>query len=147
MDLTKSVPRSVHAKFAGIVQIGRTIDKARASLTNTLGEYHYNCGMDQAVFKFLGVDDHEVFAKEIGKRSDAAAEQWISDTYLSKKSQAEIAKWNEEWVGSAPDPSTDSYKYFIDLRNTIAPDRTDVTAWADLLDLDEGRTVPKRAAA
>jgi hypothetical protein len=147
MDLTKTYPRSVHQKFAGVVQLGRTVDKARASHTNTLGEYHYNCGMDQAIFKFLGVTDHEAFAKEIGTRSDSAVEQWIRDTYLAKKSQADIAKWNEEWVQHAPDPSSDSYKYFIDLRGKVGPGRTDVTTWADLLDLDESREVPKRAAA
>jgi hypothetical protein len=35
-------------------------------------------------------------------------------------------------------------EYFLKLRNEAAPDRTDVTTWADLLDLDEKRTVPKR---
>jgi hypothetical protein len=29
----------------------------------------------------------------------------------------------------------------------VAPDRTDVTSWADLLDLDEKRPVPQRVAA
>jgi len=147
MDLTKTYPRSVHQKFAGIVQIGRTVDKARASLTETLGEYHYNCGMDQAVFKFLGVDDHEAFAREVGGRSDAAVEQWIRDKYVASKSPAEIAKWNEEWVSHAPEAGSDSAKYFVDLREKIAPGQTDVTTWADLLDLDEAREVPQRVAA
>jgi hypothetical protein len=147
MDLTKSYPRSVHQKFAGIVQLGRTLDKARASLTNTLGEYHYNCGMDQAVFKFLGVDDHEAFAKEVGQRSDSAVEQWIREKYLSTKTDADIAKWNEEWVRYAPAAGSDSFAYFIDLREKIAPGRTDVTSWPDLLDLDEQREVPVRTAA
>jgi hypothetical protein len=31
------------------------------------------------------------------------------------------------------------------MRNAVAPDRTDVTAWPDLLDLDEKREVPRRA--
>jgi hypothetical protein len=33
------------------------------------------------------------------------------------------------------------------MRGEVAPDRTDVTAWADLLDLDEKRAVPHRVAA
>jgi hypothetical protein len=32
----------------------------------------------------------------------------------------------------------------LELRNQIAPDRTDVTTWPDLPDLDEKRTVSKR---
>jgi hypothetical protein len=34
--------------------------------------------------------------------------------------------------------------HFNELRAKIAPSRTDVTSWPDLLDLDEGRTVPHR---
>jgi uncharacterized protein DUF5069 len=147
MDLSKTYPRSVHEKFAGIVQIGRTVDKARASLTSTLGEYHFNCGMDQAVFKFLGVSDHEAFAKEVGKRDDAETERWIKDTYLASKSPAEIAKWNQDWVTTPPAAGSDSAKYFVQLRDTIAPTRTDVSTWPDLLDLDEQRVVPQRVAA
>ena len=147
MDLSKSYPRSVHEKFAGIVQIGRTVDKARASLTDTLGEYHYNCGMDQAVFKFLGVTDHEAFAREIGRRTDAEAEKWIQETYLASKSPTEIATWNRDWVTTPPAQGSDSAKYFVQLRETIAPNRIDVTTWPDLLDLDEQRVVPVRSAA
>lgn len=35
---------------------------------------------------------------------------------------------------------------FLELRHEVAPDRDDVTAWADLLSLDEKRQVPKRVA-
>jgi hypothetical protein len=36
---------------------------------------------------------------------------------------------------------------FNELRAKVAPDRTDVTTWPDLLDLDEHRSVPKRTGA
>lgn len=147
MNLTQSYPRSVHDKFAGIVQIGRTVDKARAFSAGTLGEYHYNCGMDQAVFKFLGVTDHEAFAKTVSVLSDPQVEQWLRNTYTSKKTPAEIEQWNREWLGHGPEPNSDSYAYFVDLRNQLAPDRTDITTWPDLLDLDEHRDVPRKAAA
>lgn len=147
MDLTKTYPRSVHDRFAGIVQLGRTIDKARAYKAGATGEYHYNCGMDQAVFGFLGVTDHEAFATEVESRTDADVERWVREAYLSKKTPAQIDAWNREWVTHGPDAGSDSYRYFIDLRGKIAPDRTDVTTWPDLLDLDEGRHVPARKAA
>ncbi len=47
----------------------------------------------------------------------------------------------------SPEPGSDGEKYFLELRGEVAPDRTDVTAWPDLLDLDEKRAVPKRAVA
>jgi len=147
MDLTKNYPRSVHDKFAGIVQLGRTVDKSRAYTTKTLGEYHYNCGMDQAVFGFLGVTDHDAFAAEVAKRDDAGVERWVRETYLSRKSPDEIAAWNKDWTSHEPEKGSDSYNYFIQLREKLAPDRTDVTTWPDLLDLDEHRQVPVRTPA
>ena len=147
MDLTKTYPRSVHDRFAGIVQIGRTTDKARAYRAGTVGEYHYNCGMDRAVFEFLGISDHEAYADKASTTNDAELERWLRETYLSKKTAAEINRWNSEWVNDGPTPGSDGAKYFVQLREQIAPSRTDVTAWADLLDLDEHRDVPRRKAA
>ena len=147
MDLTKTYPRSVHDRFAGIVQIGRTTDKARAFRAGTLGEYHYNCSMDQAVFAFLGISDHGAYADKAASTSDAELERWLRDTYLSKKTAAEIDAWNREWVENAPAPGSDSAKYFFQLRAQIDPTRTDVTSWPDLLDLEEHRDVPRRKAA
>jgi hypothetical protein len=34
--------------------------------------------------------------------------------------------------------------HFQELRSKVARGRTDVVSWSDLLDLEEGRTVPQR---
>ena len=145
MDLTTSYPRSVKDKIGGLVQIGRTIDKGKAVAHGKAGEYHYNCPMDQHVFEFLGID-HEQLLDVIKTKSDGEVEAYVTG-FIKKKSPAEIEAFNTEWLTHAPAPGTDSYKYFMELRNEVAPDRTDVTAWADLLDLDEKRPVPHRVAA
>ncbi len=143
MDLTKNYPRSVHAKLHGLVQIGRTIDKGKALAHGNVGEYHYNCGMDQAVFAFLNLD-HEQLLEVIKKaKNDAEIDSYVAP-FVHKKSAEEIERWNNEWVTKQPEG--DSLKYFLELRNQVAPDRTDVTSWADLLDLDEKRAVPVRTA-
>jgi len=142
MDLTKEYPRSVHQKVHGLVQIGRTIDKGFALAHGNIGEYHYNCPMDQAVFGFLGID-HEKFLERIKQTNDVAAiEKYAGDEFISKKSSDEIEKWNHGYVNHRPEG--DSLKFFEGLRNDVAPDRTDVTTWPDLLDLDEKRNVPRR---
>jgi hypothetical protein len=141
MDLTKDYPRSVHAKLHGVVQLPRTIDKGRAKAHGNIGEYHYNCPMDQAVFSFLGIDHEELLRVIKNANSDAEIEAYVKP-FVDKKSPAEIERWNREWV--AREPEGESRRYFLELRNAIAPDRTDVTSWADLLDLDEKRPVPKR---
>jgi hypothetical protein len=141
MDLTTGYPRSVHDKLFGLVQIGRTIDKGKAEAEGTIGEYHYNCVMDQAVFGFLGIDHEKLLDVIKNAKSDADIENYVKG-FIDKKSPQEIESWDKEWL--AYKPSGESLDYFMELRKQVAPDRTDVTTWADLLDLDEKRTVPKR---
>jgi hypothetical protein len=147
MDLTKAVPRSVKdTSIEKIVMLARTTDKARASVAGTVGEYHYNCGMDQKVLAFVGVD-HEEFAKLASTNDDAKLGTILRERFLKTKTPAEIAGFNTEYLKLSPDKGSDSEKYFLELRAKLAPDRTDVTTWPDLLDLDEGRSVARKVAA
>ncbi len=144
MDLTREYPRSVRAKWQGVVQLGRTIDKAKATAHGNVGEYHYQCPMDQAVFGFLGIDGDRLLETVRAAGSDADIEAFTRP-FVAAKSAEEIARWNREWLEKRP--QGESLEYFLQLRNQIAPDRTDVVAWPDLLDLDEKREVPHRAPA
>jgi hypothetical protein len=102
--------------------------------------------MDKAVFGLLGID-HEKFLDVVkNAKSDAEIEAYAKE-FVAKKDPAEIAKFNADFVNYAPAPGSDAEKAFFELRNQVAPDRTDVTTWADLLDLDEKRAVPHRVAA
>jgi hypothetical protein len=145
MDLTTSYPRSVRDKVAGVVMLARTIDKAKAKAKGTLGEYHYNCPMDQAVFGVLGIDHEKFLATVTSAKNDAEIEAYAK-SFAEKKSAAEIEAWNAGFLQYAPAPGSEAETYFLDLRKQVAPERTDVTAWADLLDLDEKRNVPRKAA-
>jgi hypothetical protein len=146
MDLTTTFPRSVHEKIAGVVMLARTTDKAKAVAHGNVGEYHYNCPMDQGVFSFLGIDQAAFLDVVKNSKSDAEIDAYVK-TFAEKKSPAEIAAFNEHFLASKPEPGSQAEGSFLSLRNAVAPDRTDVTLWADLLDLDEKRTVPKRTAA
>lgn len=146
MDLTKTVPRSVKdTSLEGIVMLARTTDKARAHAAGTVGEYHYNCGMDQKVLAFVGVD-HVEFEELAARNDDVKLTSILRERFL-KKSAAEIAGFNADYLKLSPEPGSDSEKYFLDLRRSVAPDRTDVSTWPDLLDLDEGRQVARLKAA
>lgn len=144
LDLTTTYPRSVHEKLFGLVQIARTIDKGKATAHGNVGEYHYNCGMDQAVFSFLGINHDALLDVIKNAKSDADIQSYVK-SFIDKKSPEEISRWNQEWLTHKP--TGESLEYFLQLRNQVAPNRTDVTSWPDLLDLDEKRTVPKRETA
>ena len=144
MDLTKTYPRSVHEKWLGLVQLGRALDKGKAKAHGNVGEYNYDCPMDNAVFDFLGMNGEEFLTIIKNAKSDAEIEAYAKQ-FVDKKTPEQIEAWNREWVSHAPEG--ESKTYFLNLRNQVAPDRTDVTTWADLLDLDERRPVPQRVAA
>ncbi|MGD1068131.1 MAG: DUF5069 domain-containing protein [Vulcanimicrobiaceae bacterium] len=145
-DLTTSYPRSVRETLDGVVQLPRAIDKGIATADGTQGEYHYNCPMDKGVLGFLGIDADALLATIKSAQSEADIERFVKP-YIAKKSADEIAAFNKEFLSHKPDPGSDGEKYFLELRGQVAPDRTDVTEWADLLDLDEKRPVPHRVAA
>ena len=146
MDLSTNYPTSVKTKMHGVVQLARTIDKGKAAAAGTLGEYHYNCPMDQAVFAFLGIDHEALLDRIKSAKNDGDIEAYVAP-YIAKKSATELDAWNAAWLKAAPEKGSPSEAAFLELRNAAAPDRTDVTTWADVLDLDEKRPVPKMTAA
>lgn len=144
-DLTTSYPRSVKDKVLGVVQLGRAIDKGIALANGTQGEYNYDCPLDRAVFGALGVDGNALLDVIKKAQSEAEVVAYVKP-FVEKKSAAEIEAFNTTFLARKPEPGSDGEAYFLELRGQVAPDRTDVTTWADLLDLDEKREVPKRAA-
>ena len=78
--------------------------------------------------------------------SDADISDFVAP-YVHAKSDEEIETFNTEWLKHGPTPGTPAEGYFNGMLKELAPERTDITSWADLLDLDEKRTVPHRVAA
>jgi len=143
MDLRTHYPRSMKDKLAGYIHMARMIDKARAKSAGTLGEYLYPCPMDERLLEFTGIDA-EAFQKAACSNSDEAFAAWFLKR-AKLHTQAEIDQWNEMMLTRGP--STDEKRaYFNKLRDAVDPSRTDITSWANLLDLDEKRPVPKRNA-
>ena len=56
LDLTKQAPRSPKTKVGGFYILGRTIDKCRALLFGTIGEYHFDCPLDNMLFEMRACD-------------------------------------------------------------------------------------------
>ncbi|HTJ26552.1 MAG TPA: DUF5069 domain-containing protein [Candidatus Limnocylindria bacterium] len=146
MNLATTFPRSVHEKYLGVVQLARTIDKAKMAV-NSVGDYRYDA-MDQALFAEFGIDGKKLSAivSDVVKNSSNAPniEAYVKPL-VEKKTPLEIQRFNHATLNRRP--IGDDLKPFETLRTKIAPDRSDVTSWADLLDLQEGRPVPKRSTA
>jgi len=79
-DLNKEPPRSPKMRLDGYVILARTIDKCRALLWGNIGEYHFDCPLDNMLFGFKGIkgDDFRAFV-ETGASDDEIA-RWVDRT-------------------------------------------------------------------
>lgn len=142
MDLRRSFPRSMREKLAGYVHLARMIDKCRAVLAGTQGEYIYPCPMDERLLEFAGMTSAQFTAAVTAHATDADVAAWFLQA-AKPHSPAEVEDWNRALLQRGPS-SPESVERFKKYRDAIDPSRTDLTAWADLQDLEEGRPVPRR---
>lgn len=143
LDLTRTYPRSPREKLGGYVHLARMLDKARAKAAGKAGEYIYPCPLDQALLEFTNIGP-DAFYEAVQKRDDLEFLAWLNEN-AKRRSPEEIESWNQTFLGRKPRNEA-SLQRFLETRNRLAPHRTDITAWPDLLDLEEGREVPVRAA-
>lgn len=141
MDLRNQYPRSIRERLAGYVHLGRMIDKCRAHRAGLQGDYVYPCPLDERLLQFAGISS-EALAREVEFRTDREMVDWFQ-VNATAHTPSEIDAWNEMMVTAEPD-TEEKWTYFKGTRDAIDPRRTDITTWADLLDLDEQRIVPSR---
>ena len=141
MDLRRQFPRSMRTTLAGWVHLARMIDKCRATLAGTEGAYIYPCPMDERLMDYAGITSEEFTAAVKSNRTDQGVVDWFRRT-AKPHEPAELAAWNQELLRRGPSSpeSTARFKQYLD---AVDPSRTDITAWADLQDLEEGRPVPR----
>jgi hypothetical protein len=135
-DLTKQAPRSARVRLGGYALLPRMLDKGRASVIGKVGEYHYNCPLDQRFTSFAGIDA-EALKKELAAgKGDGEILEWITAKAKNKHTDSEIAAWSAQQEQRAPS-DTESRAFFNDLHTKTAPKREDISTWADLLDVDD----------
>jgi Domain of unknown function (DUF5069) len=134
-DLTQRPPRSTRTRLGGYVLLPRMLDKGRAEIAGTSGEYHYNCPLDQRILGFLGLDADALRAELATGKSDGEILAWIQAHQANRHTAAAIEAWSDEQSKRGPD--ADSREYFNGMLQAAGPHRTDIQTWADLLDLDD----------
>ena len=140
-NLKTEYPRSPRDLLGGYVHLGRMLDKARAREAGTNGEYIYPCPLDKALLSFLDVSDQD-FAYAAKTRTDELILDWLA-LHARPRSRKQIEAWNTQMLERGPDDEA-KWAYFKNTRDGVDPSRTDIVTWVDLLDLEEGRPVPRR---
>ncbi|EDY20521.1 hypothetical protein CfE428DRAFT_1718 [Chthoniobacter flavus Ellin428] len=134
-DLTQRPPRSMRTRLGGYALLPRMLDKGRAEIAGKNGEYHYNCPLDQRILEYLGVDA-EALRKELAAgKGDGEILEWIRSNQKNKHTDAEIEAWSD--AAGKRVPEGESIEFFNEIRTATAPHRSDITTWADLLDVDD----------
>jgi len=133
-DLTQHPPRSGRVTLGGFAHLPRLLDKARAHLNGKVGEYHYNCPLDEEFFEFTGIN-HEAMLAEIKKGgSDSEILAWV--TANTKVTSYQIASWSA-WLTQNGPAGAGGHHWMADTITKCNPARTDVRSFFDLLDMDD----------
>jgi hypothetical protein len=131
--------------IAGHVHVARMIDKCRAALAGTEGEYIYPCPMDERLMEFAGITAEQFTAAVKANPTDEGVAAWFQRAAKPHRPDV-LEDWNQRLLARGPS-SPESAAKFKKYLDAIDPSRTDITAWSDLQDLEEGRTVPRREPA
>jgi hypothetical protein len=94
-DLTKDYPRSPRDLLAGYIIAARTLDKCRAFLNNSIGEYHFDCPLDNMFFAFSGITSEQFKEFVSTGAEDEEIAAWIVQ-HAQPRERIEIIKWNND---------------------------------------------------
>ena len=140
-DLSKDFPRSPRETLAGYVLAGRTLDKCRATLAGTAGEYHFDCPLDNFFFSFAEIGSEEFKAFVATGASDEEVAKWIEEK-AKRRPRIELIKWNNDWRYKRLSEMPDGIQEYMEdyLPQFVPPHlRHHVDYFFDIYDAEEKR--------
>jgi len=135
-DLTQRPPRSPRIRLGGFAILPRMLDKGRAAIAEKIGEYHYNCPLDQRFTSFAGIDAEALKGQLAEGKGDGEILKWVLENSTTKPTELEIQAWSL-WVANRVPEDIESRQFFNEMQAKIAPESEDIVTWFDMLDLDD----------
>jgi hypothetical protein len=131
-DLTKEAPRSPKMRLGGYVILGRTIDKCRALLRGNIGEYHFDCPLDNMLFGFKGIKGDDFKAVVEKGASDEEIVKWL-DEHGARKSEEEKRVWCEEMLKNNPYNDPEKRDWYVERLEPLGldPKTTPLFDWLE----------------
>ena len=141
-DFTKpgNAPRSQREQLGGLHILPRGIDKMRAHITGTLGEY---------TLSHLGIEPfgvtREQFEHAVRENdTDEGVLEWLY-RHGRRPTDAEVEAFNHEQAAAGLNNPKQRESFLRERERLGFGHWTDITTFFDLNDLDDGREVPRRA--
>jgi hypothetical protein len=111
-DLTKQAPHSPRERVGGFAIAARTIDKCRASETGKLGEYHYDCPLDNQLFSFKGITGAQFKTAVDASKNYQQVGAWLQ-TSGTAKTPGEIKAWSDGVEAASMMDHPEKRDYFV----------------------------------
>ena len=124
-NLNNQAPHSPRDRIGGFAIACRAVDKCRASLAGTLGEYHYDCPLDNQLFSFKGITGEQFTAEvKIAKNYDEVGVWLLANG--TAKTPPEIEGWSDAQEAGSPRKNPEKRDHFIESchRLGLNPDKT-----------------------
>lgn len=139
LDLTIDFPASPRETFAGYVVAKRTLDKCRAALAGTNGEYHFDCPLDNFFFDFVQITADQ-FKEFVGTgATDKEVAVWITANAKGRETR-EIIAWNNQMRDKRLSEMPIELQEFLEgYIPQYIPSGKIVYVWFDVYDIEEGR--------
>ena len=141
-DLTKQPPRSPKTRIGGYVILARCLDKGRAMLDDKIGDYHFDCPLDNMLFHFKGVKGSDIKSLLETQSSDDSVAAWLDKNGLPK-SAAEVKVWSDGMEAYNPTTNPDKKDWFVGECKKLNIDPYTNTLF-DWLDADDRATYAKK---
>src|SRR3954468_7946561 len=139
-DLRKQPPRSPHEKLGGYVIAARSLDKCRAFLIGTNGEYNFQpCGLSSFLWEFTGISADQYKDFVATGASDDEVGNWLKSTSKLKEAMR-VIRWNNELkcklISELPDRYQEYYETYIP---QFCPEPNKIRFFFDVYDAEERR--------
>src|SRR5438105_7321924 len=143
-DLIKEAPRSPRIRVGGYAILGRTLDKCRALVAGNIGEYHFDCPLDNTLFGFKGVKGDDFKAQIENGASDEQMVEWLNSNG-EKKTPDEIKRWGEKVEADSLYNDPEKRDFFSEGCRKLGLDPTKTTTFT-WLEADDKASHAQKAA-
>jgi len=134
-DLSKEAPTSPRVRTGGYAILARMADKGRADIAGTVGDYHFDCPLDNYLFGFKGVAGADVRKLLENGASNEEVAAWL-DANGIPKTEDEVAQWSDSVEAARPYDDEDKKEWFIGVCTEAGIDPATSTLF-DYLEADD----------
>lgn len=136
-DLTQRAPRSPRVRLGGFALLPRMLDKCRAVIAGTAGQYEFNCMLDEHFISFTKVDPNALKEAVATGKSDGEMLKWIMENAGHVPQPWEIAQWSTYQDQRGPNSDAETWTFYAEYVKSLSMTREDIKTYIDAIDLDD----------